>query len=99
MTANVSGATAVAVDCANRPGKLEHIWTSIMFDEINWSYSKRGKQILGYLNSEVRNRAIEKPWYVRNHNTLTSGNCLGAPVSGSTTVYTEDEAGNPVYNW
>jgi xylan 1,4-beta-xylosidase len=70
-----------------------------MFDEINWSYSKRGKQILGFLNTQVRNRAIETPWYVRNHNTLTSGNTLGAPVSGSTNVYIEDEEGNPVYNW
>lgn len=32
----------VNVDCSNLIGPLKRIWTSIGFDEINWSYSERG---------------------------------------------------------
>ncbi len=39
----------VSVDCANVTGELKHIWTSIGFDEINWSYTERGKILLKVL--------------------------------------------------
>jgi xylan 1,4-beta-xylosidase len=42
---------------------------------------------------------METPYYVRNHNTFTSGNCLSYPAGGSTNIYTEDENGNPIYNF
>lgn len=42
---------------------------------------------------------MKTPYYVRNHNTFTSGNCLGYPSAGSTNIYIEDESGNPIYNF
>ncbi len=39
-------ATKIQVDCKNVIGELRHIWTSIGFDEINWSYTERGKHLL-----------------------------------------------------
>jgi hypothetical protein len=39
----------VSVDCENITGELKHIWTSIGFDEINWSYTERGKILLKVL--------------------------------------------------
>jgi hypothetical protein len=39
----------VSVDCENVTGELKHIWTSIGFDEINWSYTEREKDLLKIL--------------------------------------------------
>lgn len=85
----------VQVDFAASEGELNRIWTSIGFDEINWSYTPQGKDLLAMLNREV----VEQPYYVRNHNAFTSGNALSYPAGGSTNVYREDGEGNPVYNW
>jgi hypothetical protein len=43
--------TVIQVDCQNITGELNHIWTSIGFDEINWSYTERGKDLLTTLKS------------------------------------------------
>ncbi len=37
--------------------------------------------------------------FIRTHNLLTSGDGTAAMKWGSTNVYTEDEQGNPVYDW
>ena len=42
---------------------------------------------------------MEKPYYVRNHNTFTSGNLLSYPAGGSTNIYSEDEDENGIYNF
>jgi len=42
---------------------------------------------------------MENPYYVRNHNTFTSGNGLSYAAGGSTNIYIEDEDGNPIYNF
>jgi hypothetical protein len=41
-----AGTSTVEVDCQNITGDLEHIWTAIGFDEINWGYTDRGKDLL-----------------------------------------------------
>ena len=41
----------------------------------------------------------QPPAYVRVHNLFTSGDGSGSLKWGSTNVYTEDAAGNPVYDW
>jgi hypothetical protein len=41
--------TTVSVDCENVTGELKHIWSSIGFDEINLSYTERGKNLLKIL--------------------------------------------------
>lgn len=85
----------IRVNCAEAIGELPHIWASIGFDEINWSYSPRGQRLMETLHQEI----IEQPYYVRNHNTFTSGNCLSYPAGGSTNIYREDENSQPIYNW
>jgi xylan 1,4-beta-xylosidase len=82
------------VDCAAWLGPLRHIWTSIGFDEINWTYTPRGKELLKTLRE-----LAEAPYYVRNHNTFTSGNGLSEPARGSTNVYHEMPDGSPRYDW
>ncbi len=44
--------TKIEVDCENVIGELRHIWTSIGFDEINWSYTERGKNLLQTLKGK-----------------------------------------------
>ncbi len=41
--------TTASVDCENVTGELKHIWSSIGFDEINLSYTERGKNLLKVL--------------------------------------------------
>jgi xylan 1,4-beta-xylosidase len=96
MTADKNGeSVTIRVACNEETGELVHIWNSIGFDEINWSYTPRGQALLATLNREI----VEQAYYVRNHNTFTSGNCLSYPAGGSTNIYREDENGQPVYNW
>ncbi len=51
----VSLTTKIEVDCTNVTGELRHIWTSIGFDEINWSYTERGKYLLKTLKGKKPN--------------------------------------------
>ena len=91
-----SGVTkaAISVDAARVLTPLPHVWRSIGYDEINWTYTPIGKSIYARLGT-----LGDVPYYVRNHNGLTSGSGLSYPAWGSTNVYTEDKDGNPVYNW
>jgi hypothetical protein len=45
--------TKIEVDCKNVIGELKHIWTSIGFDEINWSYTERGTNLLKTLKGNT----------------------------------------------
>ena len=82
------------VDCNEWQGELPRIWRSIGYDEINWTYTPRGKALYRTLHD-----IAETPYYVRNHNGLTSGNGLSAPAQGSTNVYHEMPDGSSLYSW
>ena len=84
----------VQVDCAIFLCDLTRMWKSLGYDEINLTYTTRGKNIF----KEV-GKLKDVPYWIRNHNTFTTGNGLGAPARGSGNVYSEDWEGNPVYNW
>jgi xylan 1,4-beta-xylosidase len=84
----------IRVDCESRQGPLRRIWASIGYDEINWTYTARGKALYRTLRD-----LAEVPYHVRNHNALTSGNGLSEPARGSTNVYQEAPDGTPVYDW
>jgi len=47
----MSTPTIVSIDCAKQIDDLRHIWNSIGFDEINWSYTERGRDLLQTLKS------------------------------------------------
>jgi xylan 1,4-beta-xylosidase len=84
----------ITVDAAKTVGQLSRPWTTFGYDELNWTYTPRGKRALATFASFA-----ERPYYVRAHNLLTSGRGFSWPHWGSGNVYHEDAAGNPVYDW
>ena len=84
----------IRVDCSARLGPLRRIWASVGYDEINWTYTGRGRALYRTLRD-----LAEVPYHVRNHNALTSGNGLSEPARGSTNVYQEAPDGTAVYDW
>jgi len=84
----------ITIDCDNYLGNLNRIWASIGYDEINWTYTRRGKNLFRILKE-----IAETPYYIRNHNALTSSNGLSRPAWGGGNVYHEEPDGSPIYNW
>jgi xylan 1,4-beta-xylosidase len=84
----------ITVDAGRTWGELPRLWTTFGYDELNWTYTPRGKRALRTFASFA-----ERPYYVRAHNLLTSGRGFSWPHWGSGNVYHEDAAGNPVYDW
>ncbi len=70
------------------------MWNYFGYDEPNYTYAPNGNKLLGELSA-----LSPVPVYVRVHNLLTSGDGTASLKWGSTNAYTEDAAGNPVYNW
>jgi xylan 1,4-beta-xylosidase len=85
---------AVEVHAGNRIAPYRPLWNWFGYDEPNYTYSANGKKLLGEL-AELS----PEPVRVRTHNLLTSGDGTPALKWGSTNAYTEDSAGNPVYDW
>src|SRR6266542_2722050 len=87
-------AARIDVDASRQLGPLPRPWTTFGYDELNWTYTPRGKRALRAFASFA-----ERPYYVRAHNLLTSGRGFSWPHWGSGNVYHEAAAGNPVYDW
>jgi xylan 1,4-beta-xylosidase len=85
---------AIHVDVAKTKGPMRPVWRFFGHDEPNYTYMPAGKELLGEL-ARLGPEAV----YVRTHNLLTSGDGTPALKWGSTGVYTEDEQGNPRYDW
>jgi xylan 1,4-beta-xylosidase len=80
---------------ADRPtGRYRPLWNWFGYDEPNYTYTDNGQKLLREL-AELS----PEPIRVRIHNLLTSGDGTPALKWGSTNAYTEDAAGNPVYDW
>ena len=75
-------------------GQLAPIWNYFGYDEPNYTYAPNGKKLLSELAA-----LSPTPVYIRTHNLFTSGDGSYSLKWGSTNVYTEDAAGNPVYSW
>jgi len=84
----------ITVDVKQQGKPLKPVWAYFGYDEPNYTYMKDGKKLLSELAS-----LSPVPVYVRAHNLLTTGDGEPALKWGSTNAYTEDEKGNPVYNW
>ena len=84
----------ITVDASHSLGPLHPIWRFFGADEPNYSYMKDGRRLLHDFGALRPGDA-----YFRTHNLLTSGDGTPAPKWGSTNAYTEDAAGNPVYDW
>ncbi len=85
---------SIRVDAERWRGPLRRIWASIGYDEINWTYTGRGKALYATLGE-----LAEVPYHVRNHNALTSGNGLSEPARGSSNVYQERPDGTPAFDF
>ena len=87
-------AVNIRVNSQEAAGKLEHDWRYIGYDECNYTYIPEGIAQL------EKFRALEdEPYFVRTHFMFCTGNCHGTYKFGSTNLYTEDETGDPVYDF
>jgi len=84
----------VSVDATAAGTPLERVWAFHGYDEINYATAPEGRALLATIAA-----AHSAPVHVRNHFLLNSGDGTPALKWGSTDVYREDAAGNPVYSW
>jgi xylan 1,4-beta-xylosidase len=84
----------IRVDARTRLGPMRPIWAWFGHDEPNYTYMKDGRKLLTELAA-----LSPVPVYVRTHNLLTTGDGTPALKWGSTNAYTEDDTGNPRYDW
>jgi xylan 1,4-beta-xylosidase len=85
---------SIQVDAIQKGKPLKHVWQYYGYDECNYTTTPDCKALMrtvAQINPE--------PVYLRQHFLLNSGDGKAALKWGSTNVYTEDENGNPVYNW
>jgi xylan 1,4-beta-xylosidase len=87
-------AVCIDVDLSKERGALKPVWAWFGYDEPNYTTMKNGKKLLHELA-----KLSPVPVYVRTHNLMTTGDGRPALKWGSTDMYTEDQNGNPVYNW
>lgn len=83
------------VDLDQSIGEMYPMWAWWGYDEANYTYTWEGEKLL----TEFAELS-PVPVYVRAHNMLNTHE--GNPIAfkwGSSNAYTEDEEGNPVYDW
>jgi xylan 1,4-beta-xylosidase len=86
--------TQILVDLSKPIAPMKPIWAWFGYDEPNYTYMKDGKKLLSELAA-----MSPGPVHVRTHSLLVSGDGVAALKWGSTNAYTEDAAGNAIYNW
>jgi xylan 1,4-beta-xylosidase len=84
----------INIDAAKEIGEMKPIWAWWGYDEPNYTYMKDGKKLL----SEIADLS-PVPVFVRAHSLLVTGKGTHGLKWGSTNAYTEDENGNPIYDW
>lgn len=89
-----SFAVEIRVDAGSDKGAATAPWRFFGADEPNYATMKDGRTTLATLGALDPGNI-----YFRSHNLLTSGDGTPALKWGSTNAYTEDAAGNPVYDW
>ena len=85
---------SMQIDFSKKIGQMTPVWAWFGYDEPNYTYMKDGKKLLSELSA-----LSSVPVYVRCHNLMTTGDGTAALKWGSSNIYTEDENGNPIYNW
>lgn len=94
MTTPHIAAGTVRVDAGGWRGPVRRIWTSLGYDEINWTHTPAGKRALGVIGAFA-----ERPYYVRSHYIFNSGIGWSLPHWGAGNVYHEDATGRPFYDF
>jgi xylan 1,4-beta-xylosidase len=85
---------SIDVDAVAAGAPLERVWAYHGYDEANYTTLPEGAELLRTLAS-----AHTAPVYIRNHFLLNTADGAPGLKWGSTNVYTEDAAGNPVYDY
>ncbi|WP_200975629.1 beta-xylosidase [Echinicola sp. 20G] len=76
-------------------GEMDPVWAWWGYDEPNYTYMKDGQKLLTEIS-----QLSPVPVNVRAHSLLVTDEGTRAALKwGSTNAYTEDEQGNPVYDW
>lgn len=93
-TQQSDGPVKIVVDAAVSGKPLRHVWQYYGYDECNFTTTPNARQLMKTLAG-----INAAPVYLRQHYLLVTGD--GKPVLkwGSTNAYTEDTAGNPLYDW
>jgi xylan 1,4-beta-xylosidase len=84
----------ITVDATAPGSALTPVWTYFGYDEANYTTTQEGKALLSALA-----KAQAMPVHVRTHFLFNTGDGTPALKWGSTNLYTEDGAGNPVYSY
>ena len=90
----MSTPVSIQVNASHDLGTLPPLARFFGADEPNYATYSYGQDLLSEMG-----KLGTGPSYFRTHNLLTSGDGHPALKFGSTNAYTEDSAGNPVYNW
>jgi xylan 1,4-beta-xylosidase len=87
-------AVSVNVDLDQKIGPYTPIYSWFGYDESNYSTTKNGQALLRQLHD-----LSPVPVYIRAHFLLATGDGKPEPKWSSSSVYTEDANGKPVYSW
>lgn len=93
MSRQAKDVVRIAVDASVDLGELVRLWASIGFDELNWTYTPRGLDLLASL-SELGERYL-----VRSHNMYTSGTAMALPHWSAGNVYHEQADGTALHDF
>jgi xylan 1,4-beta-xylosidase len=85
---------SIRVNATQKLGSLKPVWNYFGYDEPNYTTQPNGRKLIAELAA-----LSSTPVYIRTHNLLTTGDGTPALKWGSTNAYTEDAAGNPIYDW
>lgn len=88
-------AVAMVVQADHPTTELRPIWNYFGYDEALTTLTSEGKHLLGELNQ----LSATDPIRIRVHHLHTSGDGTLALKWSSTNIYSEDAAGQPVYDW
>jgi xylan 1,4-beta-xylosidase len=86
----------ITINAAAPTVPLKPVWRWCGYDEPNYTYAPNGKKLIRQFTGE------KSPFgaaYFRTHSLLCTGDGTPRLKWGSTNAYTEDAAGNPVYDW
>jgi xylan 1,4-beta-xylosidase len=85
---------SIDVDLKQGIGAFKPLYAWFGMDEANYATSPNGRKLLVELHD-----LTAAPVYIRSHNLFTSGDGVPDLKWSSTNVYSEDAAGQPVYNF
>ena len=92
--AQPSAPVTIDVDATAAGTALEPVWAYHGYDEANYTTTPEGEDLLRTLAA-----AHTVPPHIRTHFLFNTGDGAPALKWGSTNIYTEDDQGNPVYDY